>query len=374
MYFRDIIGQTEVKQRLINSARNGIIPHAQLFTETGGNGAFALAMAYARYINCTGEKTNDACGKCPSCMKYDLFAHPDLHFVFPMIAKKDRKKEICDDYLEEWRGFLHNHTYFDLKDWMEVIDAGNSQPIIYSKESDEIIKKVSYRIYEAQYRVFIIWLPEKFHPSCANKLLKLIEEPPLNTTLLFVSEQPDLILGTILSRTQRVTVRGIKTDDLKEALISKFGITIEDADYVSHLANGNYLEAVRTLSLNEESDYFLEQFIQMMRNSWSKDVKGMKTMAENLSGLGREQQKNFLAYCQHLIRENFVYNLRCEPLNYMRYKENQFAVKFSPFVNERNVIDIMSELDMAERQIVQNVNSKMIFFDLSLKLTVLLKR
>jgi DNA polymerase-3 subunit delta' len=343
-----------------------------MLTDSGGNGAFPLAVAYARYLNCTGDKTDDACGKCPSCKKYDLLAHPDLHFVFP-IVKKD-KDDLCDDFMDEWREFLLNHTYFDLKDWMEVINAGNSQPLIYTKESDAIIKKLSFKIYEAQYRVAIIWLPEKFHPDCANKLLKLIEEPPTNTVLLFVSERPDLVLGTIISRTQRINVRGIHSEDMKKALISKFGVTKEDAEFLAHLSGGNFVEAIRTLSLNEETDYFLDRFIQMMRNSWARNVKGMKEISEELGKLGREQQKNFLAYCQHLIRENFIYNLKCEPLNYMKYKENQFSVKFSPFVNERNVIDIMQELDLAEKHVERNVNSRMVFFDLSLKLTVLLKR
>ena len=178
MYFKDIVGQEEIKRHLIQSAQSGVVPHAQLFTEKGGTGAFALALAYARYLNCAHRTETDSCGHCPSCLKYDALAHPDLHFVFPIVAKKERKKDICDDYLPEWREFLHEHIYFSLDDWLDYIDAGNSQALIYSKESDEIVHKLSLKIYEAEYRVLIVWLPEKLHPTCANKLLKMVEEPP----------------------------------------------------------------------------------------------------------------------------------------------------------------------------------------------------
>ena len=301
MYFKDIIGQEEVKERLRQSTRTGIVPHAQLFTEQGGAGAFPLALAYARYLNCTNRTETDACGRCPSCLKYDELAHPDLHFVFPIVAKKEKKKEVCDDYLSEWRGFLKEHPYFNMDEWLDYIEAGNSQAIIYSKESDEIIHKLSLKIYEAEYRILMVWLPEKLHPTCANKLLKIIEEPPMKTVILMVSETPD-------------------------------------------------------------------------RNSWARNVKGMKAMADVMAGIGRERQKNFLSYCQHLIRENFMYRFQSPELNYMNLDEASFSVKFSPFVNERNVIDLMEELAKAERHITQNVNAKMVFFDLSLRITVLIKR
>lgn len=374
MYFRDIIGQEEIKEQLVKSARTGIVPHARLFTEQGGAGAFPLALAYARYLNCANPSDKEACGHCASCLKYDGLVHPDLHFVFPIIAKKEKKKEVCDDYLTEWREFLKDRPYFNIDNWLDYIDAGNSQALIYSKESDEIIRKLSLKIYEAPYRILLVWLPEKLHPFCANKLLKIIEEPPLNTVILMVSEMPDAILGTILSRAQRLNVRAIRTDAMTQAMTSRFGLSADDAQYVAHLANGNYLKAVEAISLGEENKFFLEQFKGMMRNSWARNVKGMKEMADLLTGLGRERQKNFLAYCQHLIRENFMYRFQSPELNYMNLDEANFAVKFAPFVNERNVMDIMEELAKAERHISQNVNAKMVFFDLSLRLTVLIKR
>lgn len=374
MYFKDVIGQETLKQQLIHSAETGVVPHAQLFTEQGGAGAFPLALAYARYLNCTNQTADDACGHCPSCVKFDILAHPDLHFVFPIVSKKERKKEICDDYLTEWRSFLKDRPYFSLDDWLNYIDAGNSQALIYSKESDEIIRKLSLKIYEATYRILFIWLPEKLHPTCANKLLKIIEEPPSHTVILMVSKQPELILGTILSRAQRISVKGIRAEDIASAMVAQFNLTAEDAHYVAHLANGNYLKAIEAISTGDENRFFLEQFKSMMRNSWARNVRGMKEMADVLAGIGRERQKNFLAYCQHLIRENFVYRFQAPELNYMNREEATFSIKFSPFINERNVFDIMDELTLAEKHITQNVNAKMVFFDLSLRLTVLIKR
>ena len=374
MYFKDIIGQEEIKERLRQSAHTGVVPHAQLFTEQGGAGAFPLALAYARYLNCTRRTDTDACGHCPSCLKYDELAHPDLHFVFPIVAKKEKKKEICDDYLPEWRGFLKERPYFNIDDWLDYIEAGNSQAIIYSKESDKIIHKLSLKIYEAEYRVLMVWLPEKLHPTCANKLLKIIEEPPAHTVILMVSENPDLILGTIQSRAQRIPIRPIEREAVVNALTSRFGLSGEDAQYVAHLSRGDFLRAMETISLAEENRFFLEQFKAMMRNSWARNVKGMKTLADTLAGIGRERQKNFLAYCQHLIRENFVYRFHAPEMVYMNPDETSFSVKFSPFVNERNVMELMEELARAERHITQNVNAKMVFFDLALRITVLIRK
>lgn len=374
MYFRDIIGQEEVKKQLIQSAQTGVVPHAQLFTDQGGTGAFALTLAYGRYLNCSQRTDTDACGHCPSCLKYNELAHPDLYFVFPIITKKEKKKEVCDDYLTEWRDFLKSHPYFQIDHWLEHIEAGNSQALIYSKESDEIIRKLSLKIYEASYRILLVWLPEKLHQTCANKLLKIIEEPPQNTLILMISEQPDLVLGTIQSRAQRINVRGIQPEAIAQAMITQFSLTPEDARHVAHMARGSYLNAIEAISVGKENQFYLEQFKGMMRNSWARNVKGMKEMADLLASIGRERQKNFLSYCQHLIRENFMYRFQSPELTYMNTEEAGFAVKFAPFINERNVFDIMEELAKAEHHITQNVNAKMVFFDLSLRLTVLIKK
>ena len=372
MFFKDIIGQEAVKQQLIQSAQSGTVPHALLFCGQAGTGAFPLAFAYARYLNCKDRSEADACGRCPSCLKFNEMVHPDLHFIFPMV--KDQKHTICDDYLIQWREFLSTHTYFDLNMWLSYMDAANKQAIIYAKESDDIIHKINLRIYEADYRVLLIWMPERMHVVCANKLLKIIEEPPKNTIVLMASEDPDQILGTILSRSQRINIKPIQTEALAKAIEATFNRQPEEAQAIAHMSHGNYLTTIETINVSEENEFFLEQFIRIMRNSWARNVKEMKRFAEDMTAIGRERQKNFLKYCQHLIRENFMCRFQAEDMNYMNQTEKIFSARFAPFINERNVFEFIEELSDSERHISQNGNAKMIFFDLALHITVLLKK
>ena len=374
MYFHDVIGQDDLKARLTDTARRGIIPHARLFCGRMGCGTFPLALAYARYLNCSDRTDTDACGKCHSCRQYDALAHPDLHFVFPIVADKKRKRTVCDDYLGEWRAMLTERTYFDLDEWLDRMETAGRQAIIYAEESDQMIRATSLRIYEAQYRVLIVWMPERMHAACANKLLKLIEEPPARTVILMVSDAPDLILGTILSRTQRLDVRPIEADALARALEQRNGLPPDDARRTAHLAHGDLLAAERIMGHDERERLFLDFFIRIMRNAWKRDVRAMKQTADELAALSREQQRAFLTYCQHLVRENFVRRFQSDDLNYLRPDEAAFSARFSPYVNERNVFDFAAELADAERHITQNGNAKMIFFDLTLRITVLLKK
>lgn len=374
MFFKDIVGQSEVKERLIRTAREGLIPHAQLFCGPEGIGKFPLALAYAQYLNCENPEESDSCGKCASCLKYNHLAHPDLHFVFPIIKKAAKKKDVCDDYISEWREFIKKNSYFNLSQWLEFIDAENSQGLIYAKESEEIIRKLSLRIYEAKYKIMIIWLPEKMHESCANKLLKIIEEPTDNTIFLLVSDAPDNIITTIQSRCQRINIHGIEEKDIKFALESDYNITADDATNVAHLSKGSYLKALETISLNEEHKFFFNLFVQMMRASYARNIKEIKTIGNELSGIGRENQKSYLIYSQRMIREYFISNLRHPEMVYMAQDEANFGTRFAPFINERNITGFMNELALAERHIEQNVNAKMVFFDLCLKITMLIKQ
>jgi DNA polymerase III, gamma/tau subunits len=373
--FKDIIGQAEIKERLIRTAKEGFVPHAQLFCGSEGIGKFPLALAYAQYLNCENPTDNDSCGKCPSCSKYNNLAHPDLHFVFPVVKKAAKKKEICDDYITEWREFVKNKNYyFNLNQWLDFIEAENSQGLIYAKESEEILRKLNLRIYEAQYKIMIIWLPEKMHESCANKLLKIIEEPTENTVFLLVSDMPDHIITTIQSRCQRINIHGVGEPDIAHALESKYSIAQSDAASVAHLSKGSYLKALETISLNEEHKFFFNLFVQMMRASYARNIKEIKAIGNELAGIGRENQKSFLIYSQRMIREYFVSNLSQPEMVYMAQDEANFGTRFSPFINERNIVGFMDELALAEKHIEQNVNAKMVFFDLCLKITMLIKQ
>ncbi len=371
MLFKDVIGQDTIKQKLIEEIQKGRIAHAQLFCGPSGSGKLPMALAYARYICCTNRQETDSCGTCPSCVKWNKLIHPDVHFVYPIVKKG--KKEVCDDYISEWRNFVVTNPYFSLNHWLNEIDAENGQAIIYAKESDEILRKLSLKSSQGGYKIVIVWLPEKMHIVCANKLLKLLEEPPEKTIFLLVSESPDMLLPTILSRTQRLNFRKIEEKDVSSALQQKYGVRPEDSKTLAHVANGSFIKALEEIHLNEENELFFNLFINLMRLSYQRKIREMKSWSEELASMGREKQKNFLDYCQRMIRENFIYNLHCHEMNYMTISEQNFAGRFAPFINERNVIGMIKELSEAQRHIEQNVNAKMVFFDFSLKMIMLLK-
>lgn len=372
-YFKDVIGQQLARARLIQEVQEGRVPHAQLFCGPAGTGKLPLALAYARYLCCAHPTGSDACGTCPSCVKWNKLMHPDVHFMFPIVRNAKAKKEVCDDYLAAWRRLLTTQAYFSLDDWLNEMDADNGQAIIYARESDEITRKLSLKAVEGGYKITVVWLPEKLHEVCANKLLKLLEEPPARTVFLLVSEAPDQILTTIQSRTQRFGVPRIAEADIAEALRTRYGVQQADSEAIAHMANGSFTQALQAISLNEENQLFFELFVGLMRQAYARKVRDMKQWSEQLAGMGRERQKHFLDYCQRMLRENFIYNLHCPEMNYMTRAEENFATRFAPFINVRNVAGIMHELEEAQRHIAQNVNPRMVFFDFALKMIVLLK-
>ncbi len=372
MFFKDIIGQQQTKDLLISSSKRGIVPHAQLFCGPAGVGKLPLAIAYAQYLNCLDPHEDESCGKCSSCVKYNHLAHPDLHFVFPVIKKE--KREVCDDYIADWREFVAESHYFSLSQWLAYIGAENAQGMIYSKESEEIIRKLSLKVYEAKFKTMIIWLPEKMHEACANKLLKIIEEPYDKTIFILVSDAPDQVITTIQSRCQRINIHNVSEKEIIAALESGYNISPEDSATIAHIANGSYLKAIETISLDEENKFYFGLFVQMMRSSYARSIKEIKTISGEIAAVGRERQKNFLVYCQRMIREYFISNLKQPEMIYLNHDEANFGVRFAPFINERNVIDFTDELALAQRHIEQNVSAKMVFFDLCLKVTMLLKR
>ena len=373
MFFKNIIGQDDLKRRLLQSVKEGFIPHAQLFSCREGFGGLALALAYARYLHCTNRQAGDACGVCPSCLQISKLYHPDLHFVFPITNKKGNKEAICDDFLPEWRSFITETPYGTLSDWLERIAAENTY-LIYARESDSILRKLNLRAYESDYKIMIIWLPEKMHEVAANKLLKLLEEPPEKTVFLLVSEDPERIIATIRSRTQMLVVPPVDDESMRKALQEKYNVPDEDIPLIIRLAKGSYSEAERIVRTTDENEAYLDLFMDIMRNSWMRNVQNMKLKAEQFYAMGRDRQKAFCAYAQRMIRENFIYHLQIPEINYMNRKEADFSVKFHPYVNETNVVDFMEELALAEQHLEANVNPRMIFFDLSLKIAALLKK
>ncbi len=373
--FKDVIGQEALKEKLRREVDEGHIPHAQLFCGPSGVGKLPLALAYACYLCCTHHTADgEACGECQSCKQWNGLVHPDVHFMFPIVSSEKKKKTICADYLPEWRELLLTNPYFSYSQWLEAMDAENGQAIIYAKESDEITKTLSLKPVQGEFKVTIIWLPEKMHEACANKMLKLLEEPPEHTIFLLCSEEPERILPTILSRTQRINLPRLTEAEIADALQNKYGVQPRDSETLAHLANGSFVKALDQIHLNEDNDRYLQLFMSLMRLAYARRIREMKAWSEEVAALGREKQKDLLGYCQRMIRESFMANFHQKQMSYMNLEEQNFTSRFAPFVNEKNAMDIMYELSEAQIHIEQNVNAKMVFFDLALKMIVLLIR
>lgn len=374
MYFKDIIGQDSAIQMLCSAVSEDRIPHAQLISGPEGVGKLTVAIAYARYLCCAHRHDEEACGMCPSCKKFDKLMHPDLHFAFPIYKKDPQKSPHSDDFIDKWRQAISENPYLNLNQWMNCIGTENQQGLIYASQSEEIIRKLTLKSSEGGYKVMIIWMAEKMNTECSNKLLKMIEEPPAQTVFLLVSENPDLLLPTILSRVQRLTLRPIDEQIISKALAEKYGLADTDARQIAHASAGNWLQAIEAIHLGNRSKEYIELFMALMRQSYARNLKGMRQWADTVAGMGREPQKNFLIYCQRMIRESFICNFHRPEINYMNVDEANFTTRFAPFVNEKNIFGIMDELSEAQRHIEQNINAKMVFFDLSLKMIMLLKQ
>ena len=378
MFFRDIIGQQEVIERLVKDAQAGTVPHALLFCGPEGVGKLQTAIAFARYLLCRDKRTGtDSCGTCPSCVKMDKLVHPDLHFVYPVInkSKSSERTTVSDDEIATWRETVLDRQYFGFEEWLSAIDADNKQASIFVTESESINSKLSLKSVEGGYKIMIIWHAEKMNQQCANSLLKLLEEPPAGTIFILTTDTPEQILETILSRTQRIDFKRIPTELIEQKLAGPgYLLDAETASKIAHLSAGSWLKAISALRVNAESDEFLNCFMQLMRLSYARRLKDLKIWSDNVAGGGREWQKRFLAYCQRMIRENFICNFHIPDLNYLSEQESRFSVNFAPYVNENNIIGLMDMLSDAQRDIEQNVNSKMVFFDMSLKTIMLMKQ
>ncbi len=376
MQFSDIPGQKEIIGKLIGSVSSERVSHAQLFTGPGGCGSLALALAYAQYVSCENRSQRDSCGTCKSCVKYGKMIHPDLHFVFPVIKDKKTSEPVSDKYIEQWREFVRASPYFSLTRWLDSIEVGNAQGLIFASEASEILKKLSLKSFESDFKVMIIWLPEKMHQATANKLLKLIEEPPEKTLFLLVSDEPDKVIQTILSRCQLIRIPAFRTEEISSYIIERFRIHKAKADDIARVANGNLIRAIE-LCENEDSALLnLERFKNLMRFAWKRDIISIISWSEEVAAIGREPQKSFLLFSLHLIRENLMLTLdqMKNRLVFMTGEEAEFSSKFHPFINQENIHAFADELNMAHAHIESNGNAKIVFLDLALKLTRLISR
>lgn len=364
--FKDVIGHEEIKHRLVNSLQTGRISHAQLFAGDTGYGSLALALAFAQYVFCTGDKKEDACGECSSCRKMQKYIHPDLHFVFPVVRKA--KSPVSDEYINEWRRLLTRTPYFNPEEWYSEMGVeDNAQAAIYTEESVNILRKLNLKSFEADYKIMVMWLPEKMNPECSNKLLKIIEEPFDKTLFLMVSEHPEQIINTIQSRLQRINIPPLQQEQIQQQLIREKGITDEKAGEYAHVASGSWHRALRLLNESEEQVYNQEMFASLMRLCWERKMLPVNEWVNEITGMGRERQKGFLMHAIRMVRENFIRNFGLEELNYMTEREKNFSLRFSPYVHEGNVIPLTQEFERAYSDISRNGNGKIIFTDLCIK-------
>jgi len=368
--FKEIIGQASVKERLLRSITEGRISHAQLFLGPQGSGSLALALAYAQFISCKNKQPTDSCGTCSSCIKYNKLIHPDLHFVYPVALSKDIR--VSTDVATEWRESFLSNPYITLFNWFEQLDAENKQAVIGTEESGEILRKLSLTTYESEFKIMIIWQADKMNAAAANKLLKILEEPPDKTLFLLVCESEDQLLRTILSRTQLIKIPKIKDEDLIIALIEKNGLSVETAESTAHLADGNYAEALMLINENENATQNLASFRKLMLASLKWNPKEVMSWIDEMAATGRERQKNFLKFALHIMRESLMMSYADESIIKLGGNEEEFVKKFSPFIHSNNIEQFIDELNKAHFHMERNANSKILFMDLAFKFNELL--
>lgn len=371
MTFDNVIGQQEAKERLRKLVEENRVPHAMLFTGPRGAGKLALAIAFASYLLTPKDNPNYANAKA----MLDNYEHPDLHFTYPTIKLPSMStdyKPVSDDFAHEWHNLIMKSPYITAAQWIAEIGDDKKRAIITAGESEALIHKLSIKSSQGRYKVSIIWLPELMNLECANKILKLLEEPPQGTVFLMVSEEPEKLLETIRSRTQRFDVKRIADEDICKALIEQRGLSDDDAHRISRIAHGSWNEALQTIDAGNEERQFLDLFETLMRLCYMRKVKDLKRWAEACSALGRDKQRRTIAYFQRQIRENFIYNFHNPELNYQTQQEAGFSRNFARFINEANVIGINDLFQRAYRDIGQNANAKIVFYDIALKMIVLL--
>ena len=385
MFFSEVVGQDAIKKQLVQTVRDNRVSHARLFLGPEGAGCLPLAIAYAQYVNCTARGESEPCGKCPSCIKFKKLAHPDLHFVFPVVRPGSGKAAISDVFIKEWRETILENPYITYNQWIEKIGSENKQGGIFVDESREILKKLSFKTYEAEYKVMIIWLVEKMYRDnkAANTLLKILEEPPEKTLFLLIAESADHILPTILSRTQITRAPKIDTQSLANYLVETRSAASEPCDMeqafnAARISNCNLAAALNILQSSDENNFYLEQFIHLMRTAWSvwgkkQAMLDLMAWCDKITQLGREKQKAFLVFCLRMIRENFILNCQQPSLAFLTDAENDFSEKFNAFIHPGNVYQLAEELNKAHYHIEANGNKNLVFMDLACKIVVLMK-
>ncbi len=376
MQFKDVIGQSAIKQRLIQSVRENHVSHAQLFLGPSGSGKLPLALAYAQYILCPNRTETDSCGVCPTCQKIQKLVHPDLHFVVPTNTTKSVKSNPESDlFMEEWREFaLKNDGYFNDTDWYAFLDIENKQGYMSVRDAASLLRKLNMKSYEGEYKIAIIWMAEKMRVETANKLLKLLEEPPEKTVFLLIAEDAEELLATIKSRTALVKIPAIDLGSIESALIDRLGCNPQQAHDAAMISEGNWLTACHSVQDSEEHKFFFTTFQQWMRLCFRSAYPELIDFSANIKTLGRERQKELLDYGLRIFRNSLLFNNNLAEIVMLPDDEKTFNSKFAPFVNPANLAQIAELFEEAIRQIERNGNAQIIFTDVSFKMVGLLKK
>ena len=375
MQFSNVIGQQALKQRLIQSVATNRVSHAQLFLGPEGSGKLALALAYAQYINCKNRSERDSCGVCSSCIKYSKLSHPDLHFIFPTTTNKKVKKDPESVlFLDEWRHFaIEKEAYFTANQWYDYLGVENKQGTIYARDANEIIRKLQFKAFEADYKITIIWMVEKINPTAANKLLKLLEEPPDKTIFILIAEEQEQILPTVRSRAYLVKIPKITDKDMLQALTEKFQCREADVRDAMLMAQGNWIDALSLYENTEEEKYYYQTFQQWMRLCFKVAMIELADFSANIATIGREKQKAFLQYGLQLFRNGLLFNTQIGQLVRLPGDEYDFHAKFAAFVHGGNVLQMVKLMEDSILHIERNANPSILFMDTSLKMVKLLK-
>lgn len=375
MLFNEIVGQNETKQLLLRSVQQNHLAHALLFDGPPGSANLALALALAQYVNCEEKQTDDACGRCPSCVKTHKFVHPDLHMVFPVA--NTAKGKTSEAYMADWRKFLLNSPYRTLPHWLETVGADNKQGNISVEEARNILQKLSLKAYEGAYKIMLIWLPELMNGASANALLKVLEEPPAQTLFLLVTNQPDKLLITILSRTQRIAVRAFTDEEVATHLRQHLNLDETTARRNAYLADGNLSEALRLSALDTGqktgSDYHT-WFANWMRTCYRQDLTNLVKQADQFDGFSKEKQKGLLEYSIRLYRDLFLWQQGVETLLRLPDDELDFVKNFAKILTIQHIERIVKDLSESLYHLERNARAKMIMLDMSLTFSRLIRQ
>lgn len=374
MRFSEIPGNSDIKNKLRELVDNDEMPHALMIHGISGIGKMMTARAFVQYAQCQNRKDGEPCGRCQSCLQHQSLNNPDLHFSYPIVKSAANNILTSVDRLPEWRKMLDTSPAMIFQDWLEIIDAGNSQPAIHVNEADWIIRSEAYSTFSSKYKFYIIWLPEKMNVEAANKLLKIIEEPSNGTVFILVSNNEGEVLPTISSRTRKFNMLPVSENDLENYLISKYGISSDSAYQLAHISEGSIAKADQLATHSGEREEFQKLYQDIMRAAFGKKPLLLRQLADSSAAFGREKTKRFLLYMSEMTRENFIYNLGVPSLISMTQSEQVFSSKFSPFIHHANIEQIQKEIEKAILHISRNGNSKLIMFSFFLYLIPLLHK